>query len=166
MITKSAISLLVMSTIAGAGAYYATLTASQRGIQQRECQGNAVSGVCRWLALSPEQQRIIREADPSYDTERGTLMSEIQKTAADLASALANDHSSDQEVLDKLEKGIAAHDRLERRVTEHLLKVRQHLSPDQRKQLFDVCAEHVRESRGRGRGPAGKGGGPPWMRDR
>ena len=81
----------------------------------------------------------------------------------ELAAALDKPSSSDQEIRDRVEAAIAASNAIERRTTQYLLTIRQHLSSDQQKQLFGLAAQEVRRGAGGGPGAgAGGGGGGGW----
>lgn len=175
MIARPTLLIGLFSVGAGIGSYVATVTVGRSGSAvaavSADTQASHLSG---WLSLTPEQAKSLQAEDPTFDADRRRLQ-EKQEAARDaLAAVLANDAASDEEIRSKIEESIDAHTQLERRVADHLLKVRKHLTPAQRRQLFDLCAEHVRQGGGRGYGgppeddSRGRGrgrGGPRWQRN-
>lgn len=71
---------------------------------------------------------------------------------------LTNADATDEQILSQIERVNEAEHALERRVTSYLLKVRHHLTAEQRMRLMNLAAERVCEP-GRGRGQhRGRGG--------
>jgi Spy/CpxP family protein refolding chaperone len=162
MILKSSIAVALVALLAGVGSYVATVSSRQR-TESRRAEPACDVRFARWLSLTPEQQHKIEAADPSFAEESRRLREESDAAREALATILTKDAASDQEILAATERAIEAHARLERRVTEHLLKVRTILTPEQRRRLFELSADQVRQGGGRGHGyggpPEGRGGG-------
>lgn len=168
MIRASWIGVLIVAAVVGVASYYATVSVAQRSPGGRA--GGVCPNVAGWLSLTPAQQREIEAADPAFREDCRTLRRDSDAAKDALAEALTRDDASDSEIRDGVERTIETHNRLERRVTEHLLKVRSILTPEQRRRLLDISAEQVRQGRcgsgaGRGMGPGrglGGGQGSPW----
>lgn len=120
------------------------------------------------LELSAEQERVINSADPSFLTDAAELATKLDAEQEKLALLLENPDSGRAETMAQVEAVILAHNGLERRVAEHILEVREHLTPEQRKKLMGLMAGRVRVTQnrmqrcrwGRGRGQGhGRGGG-------
>jgi hypothetical protein len=78
-----------------------------------------------------------------------TLRGELDTARARLAELFESVDASDEEIREAVDASIAAHNKLERRVSEYLISVRKHLTPDQQKKLFGLCANEIRECRKR-----------------
>ncbi len=160
MIAKAGIGIGLVALLVGVGSYVATVSRAARTDTRpaAECP----RGLARWLSLTPEQQRKVEAADPTFAAESRTLRDESDAARAALAETLTRDSASDADVLAATERAIEAHARLERRVARYLLNVRTILTPEQRRRLFELSAEQVRQGCCRGRGfggpPEGRGG--------
>jgi len=129
------------------------------------------------LELSAEQERVINNADPSFLTDADEFAAKLDAAQEKLASLLEDPASEREETMAQVEAVILAHNSLERRVAEHILEVREHLTAEQRKKLMGLMAGRVRVTqnrmqrcrwgwgRGRGRGRGGQGGGRGRWRD-
>lgn len=104
------------------------------------------------LNLSEQDWSRIRAFDPTFADESGTLTQALAADRATLADLLEDPASRDEAILAQVEKVIVSHDQLERRVTQHLLKIRQHLTASQQKQLMGLASESVRQGGYRWRG--------------
>ena len=121
------------------------------------------------LELSTEQERVINEADPSFPVDAGALAARLDAEQENLATLLENPDSERETTMTQVETMMIAHNNLERRVAEHVLEVREHLTPTQRKRLMGLMAQRVRVTQnrmqrcrwgwGRGRGGGGGRGG-------
>jgi len=121
--------------------------------------------VSHLLDLTPEQERLINAADPTFSADAADLAERLDAEQAALATLLEDETSGKEETLAQVEAVIGAHNTLERRVATHVLDVREHLTGDQRKKLMCLLAGTVRSTQGRmercrrGRG-RGLGQGP------
>ncbi len=141
--------------------------------------------LCCWLRLSSQQSEKVRRADPAFDADAARLSAALRREREKLAALLDRPQSPDDAILAQVEKVIAAHNALERRVVRHLLAVRPYLNPGQQRRLMGLCANGVRQAArrrwrggrgestksecgpqektngyGRGRGRGGRGRGP------
>jgi len=129
--------------------------------------------LARWLGLSPQQLRVVEHDDPHFAREAAELDAQLRHEQEKLAALLEAISTPDEQILEQLERVIAAHAALERRVARYVLKIRHHLSPDQQRRLLGLCASGVRKAagrqwrgsrqhEGRRRGPGGRRG-PRWQ---
>ena len=151
---------IVTALLIGAGSFWATRAVGQGDTARtRPGAGRArrfrPGRVARWLGLTAEQAKALRQADPTFDTEAAELRTQLTGRRKTFAQLLENDESSDQQLLQQLDKVIETQSRLERRVTQHLLKVRRLLTPQQRRRLLGLAASGVRRHGAgrRGRSP-------------
>lgn len=93
--------------------------------------------------------------DPGFPEESKKLNDAVASDRAKLAELLDNPSANEEAILAQVEKVIATHDQLERRVAQHLLKIRSQLSPEQQKQLMGLASESVRQGGYRWRGGRG-----------
>jgi hypothetical protein len=107
------------------------------------------SPIARWLRLDEPQARAVNELDPEFPEELAVLRQSLEKGRLELASLFEETSATDDALRRQVEATIEAHNRLERRIAEHLIKVRQHLTPAQQTQLFNLVAEGVRHCRQR-----------------
>jgi Spy/CpxP family protein refolding chaperone len=145
-----------------AAAFAATVAWPQPASQPAD---PAERGLSKWLGLSERQQAEVGSVDAEFEADTLRLRNELAQARSELAAQLERTASTDAEILAQVERVITAHDALERRVAQHLVKLRPHLTVAQQKRLFDLCAEGVREAGGRrwrgGRGPESRG--PAWQ---
>jgi hypothetical protein len=122
----------------------------------------------RWLGLDEDTARVVHELDPDFGIELHALRQAHDDERAKLAELFENPEVTDAELRTRIEAVIAAGNAVDRRVAEHLLLVRDHLTPGQQRKLFDLCADHVRQHRRRGwrndapHGPEDQRGGPRY----
>lgn len=159
---KRSAHFVLLGAVLAAASFAATVAWPQSASQQTQ---PAQAGLSKWLGLSARQQADVASADAEFEAAARRLQDELAQARADLAARLERTRSTNAEILDHVERVIAAHDALERRVAQHLVRLRPHLTVAQQKRLFDLCAEGVREAGGRrwrgGRGPEGRG--PAWQ---
>ncbi len=123
------------------------------------------SALAQWLTLSPQQRQQIERLDPQYHRDAAALAQQLHHERRLLADMLEAGAATDMDILEQVERIIAAHNALERRVAEHLVTMRRELEPEQRRQLGRFAAGQVRRGMGRraaeGEGP---GAGPRHQR--
>ena len=108
-----------------------------------------------WLA---EAAPSVIELEEKFDREVDGLIEGLLREQKSLASVIEDPCTPDEPILAQAENVIAAHERLLRRVGEHVAMLRLKLPGAQRKHLMDLCAEVLRGPIGQGRG-RGNGGG-------
>lgn len=158
-------SLIVLSA---AGGFALTYAARGPAAPTRPATNpSATELVLDWLEVPAEKRPAILAHDPAFAEDLARLRGDLQQRRQELAQALESPATPDAELRSRSEAIIAASGLLERRVTDHLLSIRQYLSADQQKRLFGLCAEGVRQGRGwrwrqqDGAGPgSGQGRGP------
>lgn len=144
---------IVSALLIAIASFWATLAVGQgHGRTGHGGRGpHCMRGLMRWLNLSEEQTTHVYDADPGFSENALKLRRELDAARETLANLLEDAGSSDEAVLDQIEKVVGTQSQLERCVAEHLLKIRKILTPDQRKQLFKLAATGVR-GHGKGRG--------------
>jgi Spy/CpxP family protein refolding chaperone len=154
--------LLVL--VGGLAGFEVTFAVRSARAQVQPADRAAADAVLDWLLVPAGQREAIRAHDPAFGTDLKRLREESAASRAALAAALEISDATGEQIRARSESAIAAGAALERRVTEHLLAIRDHLTPEQQKRLFGLCAEGVRQGRGwqwrHGQsGEAGKGMG-------
>ncbi|HVT80194.1 MAG TPA: periplasmic heavy metal sensor [Phycisphaerae bacterium] len=104
----------------------------------------------RWLDLTPAQQAQITTDDPSYEADVLVLRQKVASVRETLAGMLTENTSTDAVVMSQVDAVSAAENALQRRITQHILTMRQRLTPQQQANLMGLCAGAMR---GQGRGP-------------
>jgi Spy/CpxP family protein refolding chaperone len=97
-----------------------------------------------WLDLTPKEAELIRQHDPTFSEDLDRLRASLAAERNRLIDLFEAEDTSDEALRTQVENVIAAHDALERRVVEHLIQIREHLTPQQQRRLFSLCAENVR----------------------
>lgn len=163
---RQLILLAGVSVLTAFGVTYAWQTQRADSAPQSANPADVIGG---WLQLPPGQVEQLRRVDAAFADDRRRLESALAEEQEHLAELFDSDGATDEAVLDGVERVIAAHDALERRVARYLLAVRPQLNPEQRNRLFERCAGSVRQA-GNWRwrhGQSGietqerRGGGPP-----
>ncbi len=112
------------------------------------------SPLARWLDLDVTTSKQIEELDPRFAEDLKSCQKELTIARSSLAALLEDETAPNDRIRGQIEDCIAKHNALERRVAQYLLTVRNHLTPDQQKKLFRLCAQGVRKGRGNGWGRA------------
>lgn len=152
--------LILLAAIAvGIGAFIATVYSGGAPSAGPKCP------LGEWLSLPTDQCKTVCGADPGFRNEARDLADRKCQERLTLAALLEDPATPGDQILEQVERVIAAHAALERRVVQHLLAIRSHLTPDQQERLLRFCAESVRRGccfkpRGNCGGPAGEGGCP------
>jgi hypothetical protein len=141
----------VLAVGAGAGSFLLGQAGSaSRAPERPRAHGSACCcahpSLCNWLRLSDEQCELIRQADPKFSQEATPLLKNMEQERDGLARLVETTSSTDVQITDRIERLIAAHDALERRVAKHLLAIRGLLTPDQARQLMGLAAAGVRNA--------------------
>ena len=168
MMTARIITVIGVTALAGAGSFLVGRQTSETPaagpnragmIDGKPCCKHAA--LCNFLKLTVEQRRKVRATDSSFVDEAGQLSEKLAAERKKLEALLEDTSSTDEAIMAQIERVIASHDALERRVASHMLAIRPILTPDQAKQLMGLAANGVRNA-GRCRGeswdaPAGSG---------
>lgn len=120
--------------------------------------------LCRWLAMSPAQQQEITKDDPAFDADSAALRDKVLAARNTLASMLETPATPEADILAQVDRVSAAENALQRRVTQYVLRIRDHLTTQQQLNLMGLCANAVRgqgygPGMGMGMGRGGMGGG-------
>ncbi|MCY2953524.1 MAG: hypothetical protein NTU53_16325 [Planctomycetota bacterium] len=162
---------LLVAAIVGVGAY-ATSVATRPTSNPAIASDSATQTLMDWLQVPASQRVEIQQHDPAFAENLKSLREALADKRADLAVTLDDPDATDESIRAKLEALIVADANLERRVADYLLAVRHHLTKDQQRRLFGLCAEGIRQGPngpwrqgpdgiGRGQGGQGRGLGPP-----
>ena len=162
---------LLVAAIVGVGAYAASV-ATRPASNPAKPSDAATQALMDWLQVPANQRAEIQQHDPGFADNLKSLREALAAKRADLATTLDDPNAADETIRAKLEALIAADANLERRVADYLLAVRHHLTKDQQRRLFGLCAEGIRQGPngawrqgpdgvGRGQGGQGRGLGPP-----
>jgi Spy/CpxP family protein refolding chaperone len=106
----------------------------------------------QWLGLTDEQADAVRRADPDFMQEVLLLKLQASRQRRALAEAFRDDTKAETEILALVDAVTETQAALQRRVVEHMLRVREHLTPEQRRRMFHMAAEGLS---GTARGPRG-----------
>ena len=143
MITKPGMGIILVAGLCFVGSFLGTVTVRSQGIATPE--PTAQSPIAKRLKLDPERAKTIEACDPNFVDDLNTLRNDLEKARSLLAAAFEDENVADDEIRQRVEATIEAHNQLERRVAEYLIAVRDHLTPRQQRQLYGLCAEKVRE---------------------
>jgi len=152
--------LVLLAVIAvGIGAFIATVYSGGAPSAGPKCP------LGEWLRLPTDQCKAVCGADPGFRDEARDLADRKRQEQLMLAALLEDPATPGDRILEQVERVIGVHAALERRVAQHLLAIRSHLTPDQQERLLRFCAESVRRGRclkprANCGGPAGEGGCP------
>jgi Spy/CpxP family protein refolding chaperone len=175
MITRGSLIGFLVTLIAGVGAY--TVTVQTRPATPTAASvTSATETLLIWLGASETQKAELRGHDPTFAADLNQLKTELQNKKQEFAALLEKADVSDDAVRSQLEAVLNNSNAIERRVANYLLSVRDHLTPEQRRKLFGLCADEVRQGGGHQWGrvrremsssqPHGGGGGYQWGRTR
>ena len=142
----------------GLAAFLATVKAAPSAVST----GANAAPLYRWLAMSPAQQQEIAQDDPTFEADSTALRDKILATRNTLASMLEAPDATEAEILAQVDRVSAAENALQRRITQYVLRIRNHLTNQQQLNLMGLCANAVRSQGyggGRGMGRGGMGGG-------
>ena len=143
MLTKTGLSILVLAALIFAGSFVGVvaLNKPQEGITARA----VCSPLVIWLDLTDEQIAEINTLDGSFADDLNDARTKLNEARSALAMLFEQAETTDEQLCEGVEAVIAAHNALERRVAEHLILVRKHLTPTQQGRLFALLAEEVRQ---------------------
>jgi Spy/CpxP family protein refolding chaperone len=143
MISKAGIGITVVAALCFGGSFLGTVaTRSQSTTSPASAPG---SPLARRLGLTPEHVKVLEAHDPQFAEDVKTLRTNLENARLMLASVFEKEGATNEEIRAQVEAAIEAHNQLERRVAEYVIEVRDHLTPEQQKKLYGLCAEKVRE---------------------
>ena len=106
---------------------------------------NECESIADCLGLSADEASAMAAADPDFGPQARTLRSSLDKERDALAGLLEGPATTDEAVMQQVERVITAHSALERRVAVHVLAIRKLLAPEQAKRLMGLAARSVRK---------------------
>lgn len=160
MISARTMTVLLIAGATGLGAYITTLK-TRPASAPAPADSSATEALLSWLGASESQREELRTHDAGFAAELKQLKADLAAKRAAFAAVLEKGDAPDDQILTGLEAVLAANNALERRIAEYLLSVRDHLTPEQQRKLFGLCAEEARHGR-QWRGGRGESGlGPP-----
>ena len=95
--------------------------------------------LARRLRLDEEQVKVLQEMDPDFEADSVHLRDALMAERAKLLSVFEDFESSDDELLQQIDTLVSTHSRIERRIAEHVLVLRPHLTVEQQKWLIGLC---------------------------
>jgi Spy/CpxP family protein refolding chaperone len=144
MITKTSLTIGVVAALCFGGSFIGTVATRSRATPPA-VEPQPLPPLARQIGLDAEQARVLDAKDPQFAADLQALRDELEKARSELAAAFDDPNTTDDEIRRRIEAVIEAHNRVERRVGEYLITVRDQLTPEQQKRLFGLCAEKVRE---------------------
>jgi len=137
--------ILFLAGIVGVGSFYITRSLEADNVYSAQvCMRN-------WLALTDEQEKVIQQSDPDFDTEAVELSLGFMSERQQLAHLLDVPNSTDEQITAQVERVIKANHALIRRVVTYILATRKHLSPQQQQPLMHLCSNIIQGRAGRRR---------------
>lgn len=109
------------------------------GKQYRGGRNEGPQDLAGRLRLTQEQRAWIEQQDPNFEAECTMLRDRLYEAHASLVAGLESAQATEQELTAKVDALIEAHNRLEKRVAEHIVLLRPQLSQRQRDQLRELC---------------------------
>ncbi|MEN6426010.1 MAG: periplasmic heavy metal sensor [Phycisphaerales bacterium] len=109
-----------------------------RGGQDRG-RADAGNGLVRALGLTEEQRAWIQQQDPDFEADCTLLKDRLNEVHTQLAASLEDAGIDTEALSQRIDNLVEAHADLEKRVAQHLVLLRPHLSAEQRKQLSELC---------------------------
>ena len=97
-------------------------------------------GLSRNVEFTPEQIQVIQQLDPGFEAKSTEFATTASKEHEQLALLLETSSASDDVILQQLEKLLEARAQLERLISQHVLLIRPHLSPEQQKIIVGLSA--------------------------
>lgn len=95
--------------------------------------------LARRLRLDEGQVTILRDKDSDFETDSIRLRDILLAERTKLLVLFENPESTDEELLQQIDKLILAHSQIERRIAEHVLVLRPYLTVEQQKWLIGLC---------------------------
>ena len=95
--------------------------------------------LARRLGLNEEQVSILQDKDSGFETDSERLRDALLAERTTLLALFEAPDSTDEELLQQIDKLISAHSRIERRIAEHVVVLRPYLTVEQQKWLIGLC---------------------------
>ncbi len=95
--------------------------------------------LARRLRLDEGQVSILRDKDSDFETDSMRLRDILLAERTKLLVLFEDPKSTDEELLQQIDKLILAHSQIERRIAEHVLVLRPYLTVEQQKWLIGLC---------------------------
>jgi hypothetical protein len=141
MLSRKNIIVGMLALAAGLGTFVATKAARSAAPAPVVAALNDPSEtLLDWLAVPENQRAPVRAQDSTFTADMRTLVNTLATQRTALADVLKDSEAPDELVTSSVEAVISANAAVERRITRYLLAVRSDLTPDQRQQLFGLCA--------------------------
>lgn len=130
----------------------------QRRIQQRQSGqsgfGNAFRrgrrqgycGLTRRMQLTEEQMSIALQKDPAFETDILQLQNQLLSERQKLAPLFEDTQGQNGQVSEQIERIIAAHKALEKRLIDYVLIMRSHFTIEQQKYIIGLCTKNYLDS--------------------
>lgn len=110
-----------------------------RGRQYRGGRGDEGGPFARRLELTDAQISLAQERDPNFAADSALLAEQVRSTCADLLASFEDATVSDEDLVTKIRGLTEAHNALEKRVAEHVVRIRPDLSDGQREILAELA---------------------------
>ncbi len=101
-----------------------------------------------WLELSPAQRAEIDQDDPTFFEQSADLAKQLGDHRATLADLITETASTDEQIIQQLDRVIDVEVKLEKRVAQFVLVARHRLNSAQRQRLVDAIATGLRDNAG------------------
>jgi hypothetical protein len=145
--------LVAVMVCAAAGSFLATRVIGQPAAQPPTAEPlcEAVAGgsnqashspLASWLRMTPGQARALAQGE--FSQEAGALNQGLENERTKLILLFETPGSSDEQILQQVERVIDAHDALERYVARYVVGLRHELTPQQQRRLMGLCAASMR----------------------
>jgi len=95
--------------------------------------------LARRLRLDEEQVSILRDKDSDFEADSMRFRDILLGERTSLLALFEDPKSTDEELLQQIDKLILAHSQIERRIAEHVLVLRPYLTVEQQKWLIGLC---------------------------
>ena len=95
--------------------------------------------LARRLRLDERQVSILRDKDSDFETDSIRLRDILLAERTKLLVLFEDPKSTDEKLLQQIDRLILAHSQIERRIAEHVLVLRPYLTVEQQKWLIGLC---------------------------
>jgi len=95
--------------------------------------------LARRLRLDQEQIDILQDKDSDFEADSAQLRDALLAERTNLLAVFEDPQSTDEALLQQIDKLIEAHSQIERRIASHVLVLRPYLTVEQQKWLIGLC---------------------------